>query len=135
AEKVRNSARENQRVLYRKSKSDYVNAIAEVGGRFDIVIIDGKYRPECARRLPEAIKEDGMVILDNSDRFKKTSKYIREELDLIQVDFHGFGPTNPFTTTTSIFFSRKVNLRPNSGELPCYAIGGLEHELGLEEDF
>lgn len=127
--------RNNQSLLYRKSKDDYINAIKESRSKHDIIIIDGNHRPECARQLPEKIKEDGIVILDNSDWFKKTAKYIRESLDFIQVDFFGFTPINIYTTTTSIFISRKVTLSPVGKSQPAYAIGGLKHDLPSDEDY
>ena len=133
--KVLGEKHDNHHLMFRPNKEGYVAAILEPKERFDIVVIDGNHRPECARMLPEVLKENALVILDNSDWFKRTAKYIREELDLIQVDFHGFGPTNPFTTTTSLFFSRGISLKPLNNDLPEYAIGGLKHVLGYEEDF
>lgn len=133
--KVKGKIRQNQSLLFRKSKNDYVNAINESGKKFDIVVIDGNHRPECARQLPNMISEDGIIVLDNSDWFKKTAKYIRENFDFIQIDFFGFVPINPYTTVTSIFVSRKVVLVPSEESQPAYAIGGLEHELPLEEDY
>jgi len=68
-----------------------------------------------------------LVILDNSDRYKETSKYLREELDLIEVDFHGFGPINNYTWTTSIFLSRNFKFKAIDNSQPNYSISGLHH--------
>ena len=46
-----------------------------------------------------------MVILDNSDWYPKTVQFLQEKLDWFQVDFHGFGPINNYTWTTSIFIN------------------------------
>ncbi len=133
--KVLSEKRDNHHLMFRPNKEEYVAAILEPKERFDIVVIDGNHRPECARMLPEIIKENAMVILDNSDWFKQTAKYIREELDLIQVDFHGFGPINTYTWTTSLFISRSFTLVPANAIQPAFAIGGLAHSLSGSEDY
>jgi len=133
--KVKGEVRPNQNIVYRPLKKAYVNAIDESEEKFDIVVVDGNHRPECARQLLGAIKDDGIVILDNSDWFKKTAKYIRESLDFIQVDFHGFGPINSYTWTTSVFISRKAQLRPNKEMQPAFAVGGLQHSLTDDADY
>jgi len=133
-EKIQSRVLDNQKIICRPSKDAYVEAIVEMERKFDLVIIDGNHRPECARQLPRALNDGGVVILDNSDWFKKTATYIREELDLIQVDFHGFGPINNYTWTTSIFFSRKASLKPLKLQ-PNFAISGLKYQLIDSEDY
>lgn len=44
-----------------------------------------------------------MLILDNSDWYPSTIKYLQKNLNWVQIDFHGFGPINSYTWTTSIF--------------------------------
>lgn len=44
-----------------------------------------------------------MLILDNSDWYPKSVAFLREKLRWMQTDFHGFGPINNYTWTTSIF--------------------------------
>ena len=48
-----------------------------------------------------------MVILDNSERFKKNLKKYTKLLKSIKVDFIGFGPINGYKWCTSIFFKKK----------------------------
>jgi len=45
---------------------------------------------------------------------------------LIEVDFHGFGPINAYTWTTSIFISRNFNFKPINKEQPNFSIAGIE---------
>jgi hypothetical protein len=133
--KINSPQKTNFELLLRPTKEAYVQAIHKYNDVYDIVIIDGNHRPECARQLKNRVQGNGMVILDNSDWFKKTAKYIRDHLDFIEVDFHGFGPMNPYTTTTSVFFTRQFNFKPLKGIQPNYAIGGLKHELNREIDY
>lgn len=99
----------NQSIVLAKELEQYVQA--GYGKKFDIVIIDGKYRHQCAMMVKSMLSENGMVLLDNSDRHPDTAKYLREDMDLIQVDFHGFGPINNYTWTTSLFFARGIKLK------------------------
>jgi hypothetical protein len=76
--------------------------------KFDVIIIDGLYRYECAKIAITKLKEGGLIILDNSDWHVKTAKLLNEA-NLIQVNMTGFGPINYYTWTTSLFFHRKFN--------------------------
>jgi hypothetical protein len=79
---------------------------------FQIFIVDGKYRPECSSHIVNLIKkkrERGgnsiMLIFDNSDWYPNTMRFLQEKLGWMQIDFHGFGPINNYTWTTSIFMN------------------------------
>jgi len=67
-----------------------------------------------------------MVILDNSDWYRETAKYLRENLDMIEVDFHGFGPINDYTWTTSVFLSRNYRFKSNNNVQPHFSISAIK---------
>jgi predicted O-methyltransferase YrrM len=46
----------------------YVDTIDEVGGRFDLVVVDGRAREECLVRALAHLADDGLVVLDNVER-------------------------------------------------------------------
>jgi hypothetical protein len=48
-----------------------------------------------------------MLILDNSDWYPNSVSFLQGELGWIQADFHGFGPINNYTWTTSVFLNPK----------------------------
>jgi hypothetical protein len=131
--KIKSMIKENERVklLFRDQKDSYVNSILEEPIIFDIVVIDGRWRGDCVKVIGEKVnkKEGFMIILDNSDWYPKTAKFLREEFDMIQVDFHGFGPINGYTWTTSIFFSRNFQIKFKKEQL--YSIGAIKQ---LAED-
>jgi predicted O-methyltransferase YrrM len=113
-------------ILVENTKESYVDVVAKINKKFDIIVIDGQlFRKECAVISKNYLKEGGMIILDNSDWFKSAAKVLYES-DLIQVDFHGFGPINNYTWVTSIFFHRKFRMEYLEYQ-PNYAIGGLYH--------
>ncbi len=67
-----------------------------------------------------------MVILDNSDWYRETAKYLRENLDMIEVDFHSFGPINDYTWTTSVFLSRNFQFQSNNNVQPHFSISAIK---------
>ena len=86
-----------------KTISDvYASAIVEIGQQFDMVIIDGAWRNECAAEALAYVRRDGLIILDNSDWYKDVALFLRSR-GFFQVDFNGFGPVNNYCWTTSIF--------------------------------
>jgi len=46
-----------------------------------------------------------MLVLDNSDWYPKSVRFIQDNLGWMQIDFHGFGPINNYTWTTSVFIN------------------------------
>lgn len=112
--------------LHLVTEANYVSIAESLGKKYDIIIIDAKHRDECAKIACNYLNEGGIIIIDNSDWFKVSSKIIRDN-DLIEVDFHGFGPINDYTWTTSIFFSRSAKIKPIDDLQPSFAIGGLRH--------
>jgi hypothetical protein len=125
--KIKNELADNQVVTLCETEEMYLNSIQNFPNKVDVIIIDGKHREKCAKQVREHLSETGIVILDNADWYKATSKYFREELDLIEVDFHGFGPINSYTWTTSIFFTRSARLKPINNVQPHYSIAAKKN--------
>ncbi len=106
----------------------YPKAIHEYEEDFDIIVVDGRCRQECVIEALKKLKDDGMVILDNSERYGQTSAMLRAA-DLIEVDMAGFGPINNYTTTTSFYFRRNIRLKPLHDRQPMFAIGNCQDIL------
>jgi hypothetical protein len=103
-----------------------IKAVHDRDCDFDVIIIDGSTRFECAIEALCKLKDDGFLILDNSDWKEKTSKLLREA-DLIEVDMSGFGPINNYTWTTSFYFRRNVKLASAHSRQPIHGIVSLNH--------
>lgn len=82
-------------------KNEY---IAAAPPHADVYVIDGSYRRACADHVAQ-FAGGVMIILDNADWFPETVEVLRSTLGWIQVDFHGFGPINGYTWTTTIFIN------------------------------
>jgi hypothetical protein len=91
-------------------REDYVRAIEEAGGPFDLVAIDGEGRAACAQAAPARLAAGGLIVLDNSDRHPRAARTLREA-GFFQADFSGFGPVSPYTWTTSLFLRADCSLQ------------------------
>ncbi|MEA5559228.1 O-methyltransferase [Nodularia spumigena] len=117
----------NLNLCLKEKQSEYVNFIENGNILYDLIVIDGAYRYDCAKVAVKYLSDDGLIIVDNSERYPKLCSDIRSH-DLIQVDFFGFGPINYYTWTTSLFFQRKFRLDPLN-KLPHFGIGSLCEEF------
>ena len=117
-------------IRLRQDRASYVGAIAESNERYDIIIIDGRWRAGCVRSCQSRLRSGGFVILDNSDWYFRTAQAL-SSAGFLEVSFSGFGPINDYTWTTSFFFPlagvQKTDL------LPSRPLGGLKVD-GDSED-
>lgn len=83
----------------------YAKKVATYQNEFDIIVIDGRDRVNCAKNCLLALKEEGVVVWDNSDRagYEAGYRYLLEN-GFKQIDFQGIGPIVTITTSTSIFY-------------------------------
>jgi len=120
----------NLEILLRPEGSEYYNAILETDVYYDVIIIDGKCRKECATTALQRLATGGMIILDDSDRVNTSKEYLEaitilKNENLIQIDFYGFCPMNNYTKTTSLFLHRDFNFRTLKPLQPINGIGNL----------
>lgn len=123
---------ENLDLILLIDKTEYISYITKLNRLFDVIIIDGKHRAECAANAWNFLKDDGMIILDNADWYPKTAEFLRR-LDLIEIDFSGFGPINNYTWTTSLFLKRGFNFKTLSRRQPAHPVGGLKQYANADE--
>ena len=120
-ERISSKAISNHHIYYREGEN-YESSIKTFQRHFDIIIIDGIRRKQCADLATNYLSENGMIILDNSDRNPDIAKDLRR-LGYIQVDMHGLGPINHYCWTTSFFLTRKFDFEPIDHQ-PIIPIGG-----------
>lgn len=80
--------------------SDYVATIDEVGGTFDLIVVDGRAREECLRRALPHLAADGLVVFDNSGR-RRYRRAIAAS-GLVERPLRGLTPTLPYPDRTSL---------------------------------
>ena len=120
----------NLDIRWRDEGVGYEAALFEDEEKYDVIIIDGKRRKECAASAVKALNQGGMIILDDSDRINTSEEYVQavkvlKEADLLQVDFYGFCPMNCYTKATSVFFSRNWNFISKNRVQPVNGWGNL----------
>lgn len=129
-EKVKQNLSINQKIFFTENNSNYENLVKKFDKKFDVIVIDGIRRKECAESIINYLnsnsKDGYMIILDNSDWYKNTAKFLRDKLDLIEIDFHGFGPINNYTWTTSIFLSRNFRFKSIENIQPTFSIDAIK---------
>lgn len=86
----------------------YARKIKEFHRRFDIIVLDGPERTDCAINSLTALKEDGILIWDNSDRKEYEAGYnLLYENGFRKIEFVGLVPINNFKSETGIFYRDK----------------------------
>jgi hypothetical protein len=95
----------NAHVTLAKGADAYVREIDARGGEFDIVIVDGEHRNECARAAAARVKPGGAIVFDNSDRasFAEGIAHLSHS-GWLRADFFGLTPCYPYKACTSVFF-------------------------------
>jgi precorrin-6B methylase 2 len=105
-ERTREHAPANVELMHADSAGqEYSNAILPYKSQFDIVVIDGSDRVRCARNCLGALKPDGVILWDNTDReeYRPGFELLREQ-GFRRVDFIGMAPIVLFECSTSIFY-------------------------------
>jgi predicted O-methyltransferase YrrM len=83
----------------------YANAVAAQREPFDVIVIDGRDRVKCAEASLPALKPDGVIVWDNSDRPDYDAGYrFLLENGFKRLDFWGMGPINAYGWCTSVFY-------------------------------
>jgi len=120
----------NLELFLREAKDGYLACLAEQKERFDLIVIDGRWRRACARLAPQFLRDGGLLVLDNTDWHPRTAADLRAA-GFLQVDFSGFGPLNAYAWTTSIFL--RADTRLQRGFRPPLPVGGIR-EVDPEND-
>lgn len=115
-------ASRNVTLIHESDTAAYQSAIERSGARWDVIVIDGvtRTRSGCAALAVDRLAPGGLIILDNSDWFPETARFLREQ-GLLQVDMHGIVPRGKDTSTTSLFFDRAFTVEPKGERLPIYS--------------
>ena len=114
ADAVRGKAPENLHLIGPVSLEDYARAPLAEGRVFQVIVVDGKQRKKCAEAALPHLDPEGLLLLDNSDWHPGICAWLRER-GMLEVDFHGFGPINDYTWTTSVFFHARCAV-PHRGQ-------------------
>lgn len=87
------------------SVSDYLNYFNDLKGKVDIAIVDGLHRNECLINALEKLSENGVIVLDDSERHEyKTGIESVIGRGFKSIEFWGIAPTVLFKKCTTVFY-------------------------------
>ena len=84
--------------------AEYVAAINDVPGSFDLVVIDGRAREACLAAAAGRLAHDGLIVFDNSRRRRYRDAIARSGLQ--ERALRGLTPTLPYPEQTSLLTPR-----------------------------
>jgi len=114
----------NVNYMFAATKAEYVRPEIKDQKGFDLIMVDGDYRGDCVRNSLPLLNPDGILYLDNSDKFSDPNGgdvRIAEELALEYARqthsevayFTDFAPTQ-FTPNQGLMITRRVLSSNNS---------------------
>lgn len=95
----------NTTLLPRILGDAYIQAVAEANERYQIVVVDGRQRVECVLFSADYLTEDGVLILDNSEReaYREARMFLQQR-GFRSLDFFGMTPIISDESCTSVFY-------------------------------
>lgn len=131
--KVSGAKTPNHAIILEPNEGKYARSV-EGKGKFDVIVVDGKYRLRCVESSLPYLSSNGMMIVDNTDRAVEFNEYhemtsLLRKRGLIQVDMAGIAPALRHTTVTSLFFTRDFDFTPLSEVQPSKPVGSVYEKL------
>jgi hypothetical protein len=84
--------------------ADYVRSIDEIGGTFDLVVVDGRARAACLRQAVPHLADGGIIVFDNSNRGRYSEAILTSGLQATR--YPGFVPSLPYRSETTLLRRR-----------------------------
>jgi hypothetical protein len=107
AGRLKDNAPENVTVVYRTLDYDgaYCRSILDQSGPFEVVVVDGRDRVNCAKQCVARLTDNGVIVWDNSNRAKYSPGFdFLKANGFRQIAFNGVGPMNGAPWSTSVFY-------------------------------
>ena len=121
-DKIKKIIPNNVKLIFEPNEKKYSSTISSFNKKFSIIFIDGAVRFPSAQKAIKFLKDDGLIILDNSDWYPNTCSFLQKK-GFTQIDFNGFGPINAFASCTSMFF-RSTKLLKKRNNKKDFPVGG-----------
>lgn len=87
---------------------EYARAASQYKGAFDVIVIDGRDRVNCAKNALGALNAHGVIVWDNSDRveYEEGYKYLYSH-GFKKLGFVGMAPIVSYTSETALFYTEQ----------------------------
>lgn len=95
----------NTQFVFNELNEDYPKTILKSKKKYDVIVVDGRMRVECATNALKCLTKGGVIIWDNTDRdrYKKGIELIKKN-GFRSIDFYGPAPIDNYLTQTSIYY-------------------------------
>ena len=120
----------NAQISHYTSEDEYSKSIHKFEDNyFDVIVIDGDFRNKCAQECITKLKQDGIIVFDNTDGAEFNEGVLSlQNNGFYRMDFWGMIPSYLYKNCTSIFSKNlnvlKCNLLPSqhisSVGISCY---------------
>lgn len=91
---------DTSKLLQRPLGPEYVNAISEAEGPFDLIVVDGRKRAACLSAAVPFLKKDGVILFDDSGRRRYRGAI--QDCGLSEDHYHGRSYCVPYPDHSSI---------------------------------
>lgn len=108
----------NARIMFAKNET-YVRSISHIGGKFDIIVVDGSHRDLCLQEAKKNLEVNGFIVFDNADRKEHQNSFYRLSSEgWRRIDFWGLTPSYCYKSCTSIIFRNLEAIKCQSKSTP-----------------
>jgi hypothetical protein len=84
---------------------DYCKSAAPTGKKFHVIIVDGRDRVNCCKQAIQSLAEDGVVVLDDSERNEYAEAHVFLKANGFKyLPFSGMAPGVIISKYTSVFY-------------------------------
>jgi hypothetical protein len=107
-EQVKNNVSDNVILIYQDlDTSKYTSSVTMQKKMFDIIIVDGRDRVNCLKQSVNALSEEGIIVLDDSERemYREGCVFLKDS-GFKKIDFWGISPGLLYKKCTSIFYKQ-----------------------------
>ena len=106
-DKIAGTKPENAELIYCElvRNGDYCRVPQKLEETFDIIIVDGRDRVNCCKQAVDAVSENGVIVLDDSEReFYKEGVNFLINKGFKELSFTGISPGLFYRKATSVFY-------------------------------
>lgn len=91
-----------------KKNTDYSRCIEQPDETYNIIVVDGIERVNCLKNSVKFLKEDGVIILDDSEReeYKEGKEFLRSK-GFKDLDFWGIAAGELYKKCTTIYYKEQ----------------------------
>ncbi|HAS42753.1 MAG TPA: FkbM family methyltransferase [Microscillaceae bacterium] len=104
---IKNKMPDNVQLLYQalSDENHYEKSVFHFQQNYHIIIVDGRKRNKCMEEALQCLTDDGVIILDNSNREQyQSGQALLAQNGFKKLDFWGMTPIAPNNSCTSVFY-------------------------------